>query len=771
MSGHARCARRSLPVALGVCAAFVASAAAATGQATAAPPDTANGSVVGTVRGTLQGRTEALPGALIQVRARQLERTTVADSLGRYRLDDLPTDMVRVRVSAIGYEPVTMDVLVPARSTVRLDVELPARPLALSPLEVTTLSLRHAGTPEGEATPATTVESAALEGGTGITNPGLVDVVRSLQGNNPTEPTDVLFMRGSTEDLKLVLLDGAPVYAPFHVAGLIPTFDPAVLGSAKLLVGAAPARYDGGLSYILDLRTREPGRHGVHGSGSADLLSASEEVDGPLGSKAGFLASARTLHDLGAPLVGGSSPYGYHDALLSTDAEIAPHQVVRAMGFWNRESVALDLARTTGISPGAAPSDAWWSNRAGSIRYHGRIGRALLEATAAASRYEASLPLRPTTPDTAQPSDVLVATGETNQTRLLAEVALPGPHGTTRAGLSYDGLDATYAARSVPSSLASVMRGRGSTAGAYVDVTHTLGSDLTLRAGLRADAFPGHAAGVRLAPRASLAWALSPDAIVTVAAGRYHQYAPVTDSAAYGAIGSGTGVSTSRPEPLQVATADHIVVSLDQTIRQRVHLGLDGFWKQYQGLEGTDGATVQNSGMDVNVRREGVRTTAWLGYQLSWFWSTNGFAAPTAAFVGRQLLTAGLSGQLLGPIGGDLRVAYGAGLPYTAVRYAEQPNALPGSVVAPVSQPVTTQSPVLSGGPDGNFLRVDVELRAALEAHWFGRSWQIVPYLRVLNALDRRDALFYAFSPYQDQALRPLAEQPLVPVVGVSWRF
>jgi hypothetical protein len=41
----------------------------------------------------------------------------------------------------------------------------------------------------------------------------------------------------------------------------------------------------------------------------------------------------------------------------------------------------------------------------------------------------------------------------------------------------------------------------------------------------------------------------------------------------------------------------------------------------------------------------------------------------------------------------------------------------------------------------------------------------------VLNALDRRDALFYTFQPWRDDSLRPLAQRPLLPVMGVSFSF
>ena len=63
------------------------------------------------------------------------------------------------------------------------------------------------------------------------------------------------------------------------------------------------------------------------------------------------------------------------------------------------------------------------------------------------------------------------------------------------------------------------------------------------------------------------------------------------------------------------------------------------------------------------------------------------------------------------------------------------------------------------------------EVHAAFRTSLLGRDGTLRPYVRVLNALDRRDALFYAFQPWRSDALTPLAQRPLVPVLGLSWRF
>ena len=307
--------------------------------------------------------------------------------------------------------------------------------------------------------------------------------------------------------------------------------------------------------------------------------------------------------------------------------------------------------------------------------------------------------------------------------------------------------------------------------GSYVDVTHALAPDVTLRAGLRADRFSG-LGGAKVAPRAALTWELSPTAAITVASGRYHQSTRATDATVEATLAGTLADSSGRADLLPVATADHVVVSFDQLLSEAVRLGISGFWKGYQGVRGGQSDPIRNSGIDLRVQRFGTRGVAWLGYGLSWYWAGTDLSGASSNFTGRQLLTAGLSGPLGSTFGGDIRVAYGAGLPYTSVPFHSDQYA-PDMAAEPLGQAgeVIEMSAPLTGGPPEDFLRLDVEVHATFTPRWGGHRWQIQPYVRVLNALDRRDALFYAFQPWRSDALTPLAERPLVPVLGVSWTF
>jgi hypothetical protein len=491
-------------------------------------------------------------------------------------------------------------------------------------------------------------------------------------------------------------------------------------------------------------------------------------VESPLGSRLGVLASGRSLHDLGRAPLGGERPYGYQDALITVVAEPASGHEIRVTGFWNNESVRLDA--------NDAPDDARWANRAASAAYRSRMRGAELELTAGMSEYNAVLPLQPSQRPGEPAPAPLLASARTNRGRFLAEVTWGSADQPLRTGVSAEHIGVRFSARRLDGG-PSVSHGGSSPAiGGFLDASRVLAPGLTLRGGLRADHF-WHA-GTRMAPRGALTVELGPEALLTVAAGRYHQptrspHVEVERTLVEVADATTSPATTHPGELLPVATADHVVLSLDQRIAGGVRLGLEGFWKRYDGLPSTDREIVRSSGVDLRVQAGGPAGTAWLGYGLSWFWSTRDLSGRASEFVGRHLLSAGVSGALTGTLRGELRVAYGAGLPYTSVPFGADfsSDGTPNESGGPTRQETTPQPAPLTGGLDEEFLRLDLEVHMLLEPTWGGRPWQVRPYVRLLNALDRRDALFYTFQPWRSDSVRPLAERPLLPLLGVSVSF
>jgi hypothetical protein len=223
---------------------------------------------------------------------------------------------------------------------------------------------------------------------------------------------------------------------------------------------------------------------------------------------------------------------------------------------------------------------------------------------------------------------------------------------------------------------------------------------------------------------------------------------------------------------LSVATADHVAVSLDQELTGRVRLGIEGFWKEFTDLGASGGEVLHSSGVDLQVLHQGAPITAWLGYNLSWFWSGGSGLGGTSNFAGRQLLSAGLRGSNDTRTGGAITVSYSAGLPYTSIPFGSRAaeDGTPAEATT-LSGGLAQEDPAFSGRPDDGFLRLDLELFTRFTARISGHDFDVRPYLRLINALDQRDALFYYFEPWRDAELRPLAQRSLLPVLGVEWRF
>jgi hypothetical protein len=592
-----------------------------------------------------------------------------------------------------------------------------------------------------------------MDGNPGVAEAGLGDVAREVPGYEPPDPSDVLFVRGGAADLKLILLNGAPVYAPFHIGGLINALDTELLRSVDMYAGGAPARYDGGLSYVMDIETRSGRREETRATMSADLLAGRALLEGPLGGNVTYLAGGRAVHGYGAtPFVDDAFPYGYGDAMSRVDVELGGNRLLSLTGFWNREFVRLD---TVGIGP---ENEARWGNNAASLRYSGPVGRASGVFTVAVSDFRTQLPLGGLQP--------LVTEGVSQRVRLAADIGRVAGPGRVDYGFSFDRLHFENLAwpRGVPDSVQYRKTASGDVAGAYLDGSVTTFSRLRIYAGVRADIFSWDPVP-RLAPRFSATLKLNDGASIRLAGGRYRQYVRSPDLSA--SIYASTVTDRAPLPALAIASASHIVMTLEQHLAEQFDLGLEGYYKRYSGLPTENGEDAESSGIDVWLRRSGGSITGWFGYSHAWVWSTRGDnRTTTPVFAGRHLVSAGVNGPLMGQGIFDVRIAYGAGLPYTAIPEPDLTTPVFGVALRAAEPP-----PATNATPSEPYLRLDAQVARTFDAEVRGFAFTITPYFKVLNALDRRDALFYHLDRAAESSeLRALASLPVLPIVGLEWR-
>ncbi len=175
-----------------------------------------------------------------------------------------------------------------------------------------------------------------------------------------------VYIRGGEPSQNLVLLDGMPVYQPFHVLGFYSAFPTDIVANADVYAGGYTARYGGQLSSVLDVAARSGDKRRFGASASVAPFVSGVLVEGPLArDRVSFLANARvSVIEQGASrLVDRELPYNFGDffgkihATPSSGSQLS----VSALRTFDRGVVGDPDAPT--------PDEIRWENGAVGLRY------------------------------------------------------------------------------------------------------------------------------------------------------------------------------------------------------------------------------------------------------------------------------------------------------------------------------------------------------------------------------------------------------------------
>jgi hypothetical protein len=256
-----------------------------------------------------------------------------------------------------------------------------------------------------------------------------------------------------------------------------------------LYVGGAPARFDGGLSYIMDLETRSGRDREAHGRFGWTCCRA-RHAGGSAGRAGPLLASVApcTARVRRAWIL---ARFRTHTPTRRSRGRASgPGPRADGTGFWNDELVRLDTV-------GGARQTANWGNRAGSLRYRGGIGATQVLATVALAHFRTTLPLGGIRP--------LLTEGTALRGRLALDFEQPLLAPASSGAASLDHIDFEYRAfpqARQPGQRAGPERGGRRPAGCTPRRRSPLLPRLRVRGGMRADAFTLDG-GCPLAPRLS----------------------------------------------------------------------------------------------------------------------------------------------------------------------------------------------------------------------------------------------------------------------------
>ena len=148
--------------------------------------------------------------------------------------------------------------------------------------------------------------------------------------------SSALYVRGSTPDQNLIMLDGITVYNPYHLGGIFSTFNTDAIKEADFHAGGFPARYGGRMGAILNVINREGNTEEIEGHANISLISSKVLLEGPLPKYKGLkgswmIAGRRTYFDqffnaLVALFDGPSDfkfPYYFYDYQMKVNVDLS----------------------------------------------------------------------------------------------------------------------------------------------------------------------------------------------------------------------------------------------------------------------------------------------------------------------------------------------------------------------------------------------------------------------------------------------------------------
>jgi len=230
---------------------------------------------------------ERLPGAHVYLS--KLDAGTTTNRDGYFVVSSLPAGAYDLRFSYLGYG--TVD------TTLAAGVEGHRVALPPAPIESDEVVVEAGSTGAGEAAQLpgmTAVDLARLDRLPSFTEP---DLFRALQWTPGIRKTGSisggLSVRGAKPDQNLYLLDGAPVYHPWHAFSLISTFQTGTLKNTNLYRGSFPVTYGGRLSSVVDAQMKDGSRRRPTAEAGFGVLSGRFRIEAPLSDRTSFMLSGR----------------------------------------------------------------------------------------------------------------------------------------------------------------------------------------------------------------------------------------------------------------------------------------------------------------------------------------------------------------------------------------------------------------------------------------------------------------------------------------------
>jgi hypothetical protein len=362
------------------------------------------------------------------------------------------------------------------------------------------------------------------------------DVYRAINRIPGAATTDVsanFNIRGGERNEVEVLLDGVPIYEPFHVkdlTGIFSTIDAEALGGVDILTGGFPAEYGGRMSGVIDIVSQTPSARRTEVGISvlnSRVLSAGTFNDSRgqwlFSFRPGYLHTVLHMIDKTSQL----DP-SYYDLLSKVQWQLSDSAVVSANFFSSQDRVKFEASDEHAVS--RSEDDYLWLNArtaitprlyAQSVIWAGRIRR---NRRGNSDNQGDHIDLH----DDRSFDSVAVKNDTTFE--WTARQTIKAGFDIRRLRADYDFLAHAFEQESIlhfgtPNIVDRLVRTHpsGTDASVYAADRVTVRPNLVVEAGLRTDRQSYAPDGAHFSPRFNVGWSITPSTSLRGAWGRYVQ--------------------------------------------------------------------------------------------------------------------------------------------------------------------------------------------------------------------------------------------------------
>jgi len=277
--------------------------------------------------GTLKGFVyDASNGEPIRFCMVQLESTTLGsmtDQNGSFIINKIPDGYYVVKITMLGYVPLTDSINVNANMQQKRYLIQPASQ-TLDAVQVDAEGQRRVQETRTSVITITPKDLSMMPSIGGA--PDFAQYLQILPGIVSTgDQGGQLYVRGGTPIQNMLLLDGMLIYNPFHSIGLFSVFDTEIISTADVHTGGFGAEFGGRISSVMDIKSRDGNKKRISGKLDANMFGAHALLEGPFvklnennGTALSFLLSAKGSFlkqsaDFFYPYVKQGLPYNYWD--------------------------------------------------------------------------------------------------------------------------------------------------------------------------------------------------------------------------------------------------------------------------------------------------------------------------------------------------------------------------------------------------------------------------------------------------------------------------